>query len=205
MKVLLINGSPNPNGCTNRALVEVANSLNQENIETEIIHIGNKAISGCIACGKCKTSGKCVFNDIVNDLVAKAKESDGFIFGSPVYYASINGSMISILDRFFRCSKSLAYKPGAGIVSARRAGTTASLDIFNKYFTFSQMPIISSNYWNMVHGNNREEVEKDLEGLQIMRTLGKNMAYFLKCIEAGKRANITEPVVEQKINTNFIR
>lgn len=207
MKVLLINGSPRKNGCTYTALSEVANELKKENIETEIVQLGTKPIRGCIACGKCKTlDNRCTFNDdIVNSVLEKTRECDGFIIGSPVYFASANGSLIAMLDRLFYAGRHFAYKPGACVVSARRAGTTATLDQLNKYFTIRNMPVVSSQYWNMVHGNDPEEVKKDLEGLQIMRTLGKNMAWMLKCIEAGKRNGINPPPAEEPQRTNFIR
>lgn len=207
MKVVLINGSPNKEGCTYTALCEVAKEIERAGIETEIKHIGNKAMQGCIACGKCSTLGHCVFtNDIVTEIQNDADNIDGFIFGSPVYYAGPNGSMLSMLDRLFYSSQGrFAYKPGASIVSARRAGTTASIDVLNKYFTISNMPVVSSQYWNMVHGNTPDEVRQDEEGMQIMRTLGKNMAYMLKNIEAGKAAGIELPEKEPRIGTNFIR
>lgn len=207
MKVLLINGSPNNKGCTYTALSEIENELNKANIETEIFNIGNKPIRGCIACGKCENN-RCIFNDdIVNTVLEKCESIDGLIVGSPVYYSSPNGAVISLLDRMFYAGGRLfKYKPAAAIVSARRAGTTAAFDVLNKYFTISSMPVVSSQYWNMVHGNNSEEVKKDLEGLQIMRTLGRNMAWLLKCIEAGKEKGINIPQPEEKRNvTNFIR
>lgn len=208
MKVLLINGSAHKNGCTYTALSEVAKALEKENIETEIFHIGNLPIRGCTGCGNCsKTdSGKCIFNDdTVNIVLEKAKEADGFIFGSPVHYAGASGMITSLLDRVFYAGKDFAYKPGAAVVSCRRAGSTAALDQLNKYFTISNMPVVSSQYWNMVHGNSPEEVKQDLEGMQIMRTLGKNMAWLLKSIETGKKAGITLPEKEKKARTNFIR
>ena len=182
MKVLLINGSPNKRGCTNRALEEVAKALNSNDIENEIIHIGKKAVQGCIACGKCRDHERCVFNDdLYNTLFDKIKEIDGIVVGSPVYYAGPNGSLCAILDRlFYSGSKFLANKPAAAVVSCRRGGASSSFDRLNKYFTINQMPVISSQYWNSVHGNTPEEVEQDLEGLQIMRTLGNNMAWMLK-------------------------
>ncbi len=206
MKVLLINGSPNKEGCTFTALSEVASALNKEGVETEIIHIGRKAMPGCMGCGKCRELGKCVIEDLVNEIAAKVQETDGFIFGSPVYYASANSSMTAFLDRlFYSSSKKFAYKPGAAVVSARRAGTTAALDQLNKYFTIANMPVASSQYWNMVHGNTPDEVRQDLEGVQIMRTLGKNMAWLLKSIEAGKKAGLALPELEKRVGTNFIR
>ena len=208
MKVLLINGSPKAKGCTYTALCEVAKSLENENIETEIFHVGNKPIRGCMACGGCfkEGSGKCVFDDdTVNIALEKAKSADGFIFGSPVHYAAASGQITSFLDRFFYAGNSFQYKLGAAVVSCRRGGATATFEQLNKYFTISNMPIVSSQYWNMVHGNNPEEVKQDLEGMQTMRTLGKNMAWLLKSIQAGKEAGITLPEKEQRAVTNFIR
>lgn len=206
MKVLLLNGSPHEKGCTNRALVEVEKSLSQEGIETELLHIGNQAVHGCIGCGKCGQTGRCVFTeDPVNSVLEKMEHAQGLVIGSPVYYASANGSLYSFLDRLFSAGNCFAFKPAAAVASARRAGTTAALDTLNKYFTISQMPVVSSRYWNMVHGSTPEDVEKDLEGLQIMRALGKNMAWLLKCLEAGRAAGISLPPQENKIKTNFIR
>jgi multimeric flavodoxin WrbA len=208
MKVLLINGSPKAKGCTYTALCEIAKELEKENIETEILHVGSKPIRGCMACGGCYTadSNKCVFNDdIVNVALDKAKDADGFIFGSPVHYAGASGQITSFLDRFFYAGSGFQHKPGAAIVSCRRGGSTAAFDQLNKYFTISQMPIVSSQYWNMVHGNTPEEVMQDLEGMQTMRTLGKNMAWLLKCIKAGKEAGVELPEKEQRAVTNFIR
>ncbi|MDR1758513.1 MAG: flavodoxin family protein [Bacteroidales bacterium] len=205
MKVLLINGSPHEKGCTYTALSEVAKALNADGIETEIIHVGNESLQGCRACKGCKENGECVHIDIVNVVIEKAKSADGFIFGSPVHYSGISGTMKLFLDRlFYAGSKELAYKPGAGVVSARRAGTTASLQQLNQYFTINNMPVVSSQYWNMVHGNKPEDVLKDKEGLQIMRTLGHNMTWLLKSIEAGKKAGISPPETEPRERTNFI-
>ncbi len=205
MKVLLVNGSPNEEKCTYTALCKVAEALEEENIETEILHLGNKPVADCIACGKCREKGKCVFDDVANVLIEKAKTSDGFVFGTPVYYAHPTGRILSVLDRaFYAGKKEFEFKPGASIVSARRGGTVASFDVLNKYFTISQMPIVSSNYWNNVHGNTAEEVKKDLEGMQVMYNLGKNMAWILKCIEAGKKENIKHPE-NKDVKTNFIR
>lgn len=193
MKVLLINGSPKANGCTYTALSEIANELEKENIETEIFHIGNKPIRGCIGCGGCYTTNKCVFNDdVVNDGIEKVKKADGIILGSPVHYAAASGAITSFLDRLFYAygGKFLAHKPGAAIVSCRRGGSTAAFEQLNKYFTISNMPIVSSQYWNMVHGNTPEEVKQDLEGMQTMRVLGQNMAWLLKSIQSGKEAGI---------------
>ena len=207
MKVLLINGSPKANGCTYTALSEIANELEKENIETEIFHIGNKPIRGCIGCGGCYTTNKCVFNDdVVNDGIEKVKKADGIILGSPVHYAAASGAITSFLDRLFYAygGKFLAHKPGAAIVSCRRGGSTAAFEQLNKYFTISQMPIASSQYWNMVHGNSPEEVQQDLEGLQTMRTLGKNMAFLIKSIQLGKK-EFGLPEKEEHKFTNFIR
>lgn len=210
MKVLLVNGSPNKLGCTNTALTIIAQSLKDEGVDSEMFWIGTKPIGGCISCAKCKENGKCVFDDVVNEFVEKAKDADGFVFGSPVHYAGIAGNMKAFMDRVFysaSCSKHADYfnfKPVAGIVSARRAGTTATYDDLNKYFGITQMPIISSRYWNMVHGYTPEDVMNDEEGVQIMRILGKNMSYFLKCIEAGKKQGIEQPAREKVKFTNFI-
>ena len=202
MKVLLINGSPKAKGCTYTALCEVAKELENENIETEIFHIGNKPISGCTGLWWLfirTNSGKCVFyDDTVNIALEKAKEADGFVFGSPVHYAAASGQITSFLDRFFYAGDGFQYKPGAAIVSCRRGGATAAFEQLNKYFTISNMPIVSSQYWNMVHGNTPEEVKQDLEGMQTMRTLGKNMAWLLKSIQAGKEAGITLPEKEPR-------
>ena len=210
MNVLLVNGSPHANGCTYTALEEVAKTLNTEGIGTEIFQIGTKPLAGCIACESCAKTGRCVFSDGVNDFVDLAKDADGFIFGSPVHYASAGGASTSFMERIFFSDmlagrQSFYLKPAAAIVSARRAGTTATFDQLNKYFTISEMPVISSRYWNMVHGFTPEDVKKDLEGLQTMRVLARNMAWFLKCKEAGIKAGVTFPEREETILTNFIR
>ena len=207
MNVLLINGSPNNKGCTYAALSEVAKALKKQDIDEEIFYVGNKPIRGCTACGKCSETGKCIFDDdAVNVAIGKAAEADGFVFGSPVHYAGASGFITSFLDRcFFAGSDVFAYKPGAAVVSCRRGGATAAFDQLNKYFTISNMPVVSSQYWNMVHGNTPEEVLQDLEGLQIMRTLGQNMAWLLKSIAAGRKAGIVRPEPEEHIWTNFIR
>ncbi|HQI24325.1 MAG TPA: flavodoxin family protein [Smithella sp.] len=207
MNVLLINGSPNKKGCTYAALSEVAKALKKQDIDAEIFYVGNKPIRGCTACGKCSETGKCIFDDdAVNVAIGKAAEADGFVFGSPVHYAGASGFITSFLDRcFFAGSDVFAYKPGAAVVSCRRGGATAAFDQLNKYFTISNMPVVSSQYWNMVHGNTPEEVLQDLEGLQIMRTLGQNMAWLLKSIAAGRKAGIVRPEPEEHISTNFIR
>lgn len=207
MKVLLLNGSTRKNGCTFTALKEIAKTLEEENIEAEILQMGGMPVRDCIDCGQCAKLGKCVFDDdIVNVLTEKAKTADAFVFGSPVYYAHPTGQIQAVLDRAFYSAKScFERKPAAAIVSARRAGNTASFEVLNKYFTISQMPIVSSTYWNMVHGRKPEDVMQDLEGLQTMRNLARNMAYMLRCIEAGKNAGILPPKTEKGVRTNFIR
>ena len=206
MKILLINGSPHEHGCTYTALKEVADTLEKANIETEIFWIENKPIAGCIACHGCSTKGKCVFEDTVNKAAEKLDECDGIVVGSPVYYASASGQICSFLDRlFYSTSKKMAGKLGAAVVSCRRGGATAAFDRLNKYFTISNMLVVGSQYWNQVHGSTPEDVLKDEEGLQTMRTLGQNMAWMLKNIEAGKKAGVEAPTYEKRIGTNFIR
>lgn len=206
MKVLLINGSARSNGCTYTATKIVADEFEKYGIETEIFQIGAKPVRGCIGCKKCFDSGRCIFNDdILHELYPKVEQADGFVFASPVYFASANGSMISLMDRLFYTCKELWHKPAACLVSARRAGTTAALDVLMKYPANRNMPMLASQYWNMVHGNEPEEVMQDEEGLQTMRTLAKNMAWLMKCIEAGKEQEIEIPIIEEKIKTNFIR
>ncbi len=206
MKVLLLNGSPKEHGCTFTALSEIARVLEEEGVETEILQTGNRPVQDCIGCGNCKETGKCVFGDFVNDWLEKAATADGFVFGTPVYYAHPSGRALSVMDRlFYAGGKNFAHKPAAVIASARRAGTTASLDAMAKYLGISQMPVVSSTYWNMVHGNTPEEVKQDLEGMQTMRNVAKNMAWLLKCIEAGRRAGIEVPLTEASQRTNFIR
>ena len=205
MKVLLINGSMHEKGCTYTALAEAAKALNANGVETEIYWIGQNDVRGCKGCWVCKKTKKCVIDDGVNEFVEKAAEFDGFIFGSPVYYASAAGALISFMDRvFYSGGKNLAYKPAAAVVSCRRAGASTTFDVINKYFTINNMPVVGSNYWNEIHGNTAEEAAQDEEGLQTMRILGNNMAWLLKCIEKGKEAGL-EPVRERKIMTNFIR
>ena len=207
MKVLLINGSPHVRGCTYTALSEVASELINQGISTQIFHIGTDPIAGCIACGACrKNGGRCFRNDVVNEVMSLAAQSDGIVLGSPVYYASISGQLSSFLDRlFFAGSGLMANKPGAAVVSCRRGGASAAFDALNKYFTISNMPVVSSNYWNQVHGSNPAEVKQDEEGMQTMRQLGRNMAWLLKCMEAGKAAGVALPETEERIWTNFIR
>lgn len=206
MKVLMINGSPHEFGTTRRALDEIAKTLTENGIDSEIVTVGNKEISGCRVCGVCAKTGRCVEKSgLVNEIIEKIEKSDGLIVGSPVYYASLNGTLKCLLDRVFYAKTSFAYKPAAAVAVARRAGTTATLDIINKYFLISNMPIVSSQYWNMVHGSNGEQAEEDGEGLQTMRVLGKNMAWLIKSIEAGKNSGIALPEQEKHIRTNFIR
>ncbi|MBE5740487.1 MAG: flavodoxin family protein [Clostridiales bacterium] len=205
MKVLLVNGSLHEKGCTYTALCEVEKALQANGIETEIYWIGKNDVRGCKGCWACKKTKKCVIDDGVNEFVEKAAEFDGFVFGSPVYYASAAGALISFMDRvFYSGGKNLAYKPAASVVSCRRAGASTTFDVLNKYYTINNMQIVGSNYWNEVHGNTAEEVLQDEEGLQTMRVLGNNMAWLLKCIEKGKEAGL-EPVRERKVMTNFIR
>ena len=207
MKVLLFNGSPRKNGCTFTALSEIANVLNGEGVETEILQIGNRPVQDCIGCGGCATAGKCVFvDDCANEGIEKAKSADGFVFGTPVYYAHPSGRILSVMDRmFYAGGQNFAHKPAAVIASARRAGTTASLDAMAKFLGISGMPVVSSTYWNMVHGSSPEDVKKDLEGMQTMRNIAKNMAWLMKCIEAGKKEGIEPPLTEKSVWTNFIR
>lgn len=211
MKVLLINGSPHEKGCTYTALAEVAKTLNKNGVDTQIFWVGVKPVAGCIACKQCAKLKKCVFDDAVNECAELLDGADGFVFGTPVHYAAASGAITSFMDRLFYSQsnanggKAFYLKPAAAVISARRAGTTATFDQINKYFTISQMPVISSRYWNMVHGSNAEEVQKDLEGMQSMRILGENMAYFLRCIEAAKKAGVSLPERENTVFTNFIR
>ena len=204
MKVLLINGSPHAKGCTFTALSEVAGALEKNGVETEIFQLGVKPVHGCIACGKCRQTGKCVFeDDILAQLAAAAETADGYVVGSPVYYAGPNGALCAVLDRlFYSHGRFLTGKPAAAVVSCRRGGASASFDRLNKYFSINQMPIVTSQYWNSVHGNTPDEVRQDLEGLQTMRTLGSNMAYLLRTL-AG--ANVPKPEREPGVQTNFIR
>jgi multimeric flavodoxin WrbA len=208
MNVLLINGSPREAGCTFTALSEVAGQLNDQGIATTIFQLERAPISGCIACGACRKAGQCVTQtcEPVNQCAELLKKADGLIVGSPVYYAGPNGALLCLLDRmFFSQAGAFAYKPAAAVVSCRRAGSTAALDRLNKYFTISNMPVVPSQYWNMVHGNNPDEVRQDLEGMQIMRTLGRNMAWLLKCIQAAE-GTVPRPQREQPHQaTNFIR
>ena len=207
LQVLLLNGSTRKNGCTYTALCEVAEALNQDGVQTEIFQMGGQGIHDCIACGRCQQLGHCVFDDdIVNQCLAHARMADGFVFGSPVYYAHPTGQILAVLDRMFYAGKRyFMQKPGAAVVSARRAGTTASLDVLHKYFADAQMPVVSSTYWNMVHGKTPEEVRKDLEGMQTMRNLGHNLAWLLKCIRIANEQGIHPPTASYDQWTNFIR
>ncbi|HIR58879.1 MAG TPA: flavodoxin family protein [Candidatus Onthousia excrementipullorum] len=203
MKVLILNASPRVNGCTARALEEVSKTLNEEGIETETIVVGNKDVRGCIACNSCAKTGKCVFNDIVNDIAVKFENADGIIVGSPVYYAGSNGTIISLLDRLFYSTHfDKTMKVGACVLSSRRAGSTSAMDEINKYFTICSMPIVSSSYWNEVHGFTASDVEKDKEGLQTMRNLGRNMAFMIKAIKLGKE-KYGLPKIEKGEFTSF--
>lgn len=206
MKVMLLNGSPRGERCTYTALSVIAKRLGTYGIETEIFNVGAKPLSGCVGCGTCASNGKCFMDDGVNEFVAKMAESDGLIVGSPVYYASASGQITSFLDRaFYSGSSKMAGKPGAAIVSCRRGGASAAFDQLNKYFSINNMPIVTSNYWNQVHGNTPEEVLQDEEGIQTMEILADNMAWLLKCIEAGKAQGIGIPSRPEKKRTNFIR
>ena len=206
MKALLINGSPRPHGCTYTALTELKRTLEGEGIEVELIHVGNKDIRGCIACRKCRELGKCVFDDIVNEVAPKLAEADAFVIGAPVYYASPAGGAISFLDRLFFSTSGVdkTMKVGAAVVTCRRGGNTSSFDVLNKYFSISGMPIATSQYWNMVYGGSAEEVAQDAEGLQTMRTLGRNMAFMMKSFQLGK-AQYGLPQRETTIYTSFHR
>lgn len=211
MKVILVNGSPHEKGCTYTALSEMAAVLGEEGVENEIFWIGAKPIGGCIACGRCSELGRCVFSDAVNVFVEKAREADGFVFGSPVHYAAAAGNLASFMDRAFYSASPkdgkdpFRLKPAAAVVSARRAGNTSAFDQINKYFTIREMPIVSSGYWNMVFGSCADDVKKDLEGLRTMRVLARNMAYMLRCIEAADKAGVALPKKEESVRTNFIR
>lgn len=209
MKVLLVNGSPNQKGCTYTALCEVGTQLEKAGITADHFWIGNKPIAGCIGCGYCMKHGRCHYDDTVNEFLGLAKDYDGFVFGAPVHFASAAASMIAFMDRVFFVDQfsgahRFMFKPGAALVSARRAGTTAALEELNKYLLYAQMPIAASRYWNMVHGQNPDEVRQDTEGIQIMRVLGRNMAWLMRNLEAGKKAGIGILEQETRISTNFI-
>jgi len=202
-KVLLLNGSPRANGCTAEALKEMISVFEAEGVETELIHVGNKDIRGCISCGTCMKAGKCVFDDLVNETAAKFEAADGLVVGSPVYYASPNGTILSFLDRLFYSTRFPKHmKVGAAVVSARRGGNTASFDVLNKYFSISGMPIATATYWNQVHGFTAEDVRKDAEGLQTLRNLARNMAFLMRAIADG-REKYGLPAVEHGSLTSF--
>lgn len=206
MKVLLINGSPNKNGCTYTALHEVEKTLNENGIETELLYLGRKPISGCIACMNCMKTRHCFQKDIVQEIQMRLDEFDGIIIGSPVYYSGPTGQLVSFLNRlFFATETRMAGKLGASVVSCRRGGASATFEQLNQYFTISNMPIVSSQYWNSVHGFNANDVYKDKEGLQTMRVLGLNMAWLLKCIEMGRKNGIDKPIYESRLRTHFIQ
>lgn len=205
MKVLLLNGSVHTDGTTAAALAEVASALHEEGIETETVQIGAKPISDCLACMQCRKTGKCVIDDAVNGFIEKAKEADGFVFGTPVYYAHPSGRILSFLDRaFYAGAGAFRFKPGASVAVARRAGTVASFDVLNKYFTISSMPVVSSTYWNNAFGANAADARLDEEGMCTMRNIGKNMAWMLRCIDIAKQNGITPPE-QVRARTNFIR
>ena len=206
MKVLMLNGSSKSNGNTNRALLEIGNQLAEEGIDFEIFQLGGEPVRDCIGCGQCSEKG-CVFSDDkVNDFIVRAKDADGFVFGTPVYYAHPSGRILSFLDRvFYSGSKYFAFKPGASVAVARRGGSSAAFDVLNKYFGISQMPVVSSTYWNMVYGRVPGEAELDAEGLQTMRNIARNMAWLLKCIQNGKESGVLLPKSETGVRTNFIR
>ena len=203
LKVLMINGSPRKDGNTSIALREMEKVFQENGVEVETVQVGNKAIRGCVACNSCAEKGKCVFDDVVNEITTKAKDCDGFIFASPVYYAHPSARLLAVLDRAFYSNKSVfVYKPGACIFSARRAGQVASMDVVNKHFSISHMPIVSANYWNEVFGSEPEDVYKDAEGVATMQNIAKNMSWLLKSIEAGKKAGLERPELSTG-HTNF--
>lgn len=205
-KILLINGSPNKEGCTFTALTEIAGTLSENSIESDLVYLGKKPVAGCIACRSCKKTGRCIVDDQVNEIIGKLDEYSGIVVGSPVFYGGPAGQLCSFLDRlFFSSETKMAGKLGAAVISCRRGGASAAYDRLNKYFTISNMNVVGSQYWNQVHGNTPDEVRQDLEGLQGMRTLAQNMAWLVKSIEAGKRHGVERPVYEQRIRTNFIR
>jgi len=205
MKVLLLNGSPHADGVNFAALREMVNVFEEKGIDAEIVQVGNQAVRGCMACGYCYSNAKCVFDDVVNDIAKKFEEADGLVVASPVYYASANATLIAVLDRLFYSTRfDKTMKVGASVVTCRRGGASATFDELNKYFTISGMPVVSSNYWNSVHGNNSEEAMQDAEGLQVMRTLARNMSFLMKSIALGKE-QFGLPEKEKKIATNYIR
>ena len=206
MNVLLINGSPHKNGCTYTALTQVAGVLNEAGIETTIYHIGAAPVGGCVGCGGCAKAGHCVFGGPAAEILPLAEKADGFVFGAPVHYATAAGSMLGFMHRLaYSAGRCLRHKPAAVVTSARRAGTTDALNALEKIPQFYEMPLVTSTYWPMVHGSSPEQVLQDEEGCQIMRNLGRNMAWMLQCIEAGRAAGITAPAAENDKRTNFIR
>lgn len=206
MKVLLLNGSPHTDGCTYTALAEAERRLNANGIETELYQLGRTEVHACIDCKACWGKAKCVFDDPVNPLIQKILESDGLIIGAPVYFGGIPGSLKTLLDRVFYDAKRLfSNKPAAAVVSCRRGGAETAMDAINKYFTISSMPVVSSQYWNSVHGDHPNEILEDLEGMQTVRRLADNMSYLLKCMEAGKAAGIDPPEPEKRVKTSFYK
>ncbi len=206
MKVLLINGSPKANGCTYTALAEVQKALSECDVDSDIFHIGTKPIIGCMGCAACRKTGQCVHNDVVNDIAGRLDEYDGIVVGSPVHYAAASGAMTSFMDRlFYSAGAKLKFKPAAAVVSCRRGGSSAAHDQLDKYFSINQMPIVSGTYWNMVHGSTPADVVQDLEGMLNMRTIGRNMAWLIKCIKKGEEYGINIPTQEEPQRTNFIR
>ena len=205
MKVLLLNGSPRVSGVNGTALQEMVQVFEHNGIETEVVHVGNQAVRGCMACGYCYKNGKCIYDDVVNELAAKFEEADGLVVASPVYYASANATLVAVLDRLFYSSRfDKTMKVGASVVTCRRGGASATFDELNKYFTISGMPVVSSQYWNSVHGNNAEEAMQDEEGLQVVRTLARNMSFLMKSIALGKE-QFGLPEKEKRVATNYIR
>ena len=205
MKVLLLNGSPRVSGVNGTALQEMVQVFEQNGIETEVVHVGNQAVRGCMACGYCYKNGKCIYDDVVNEVAAKFEEADGLVVASPVYYASANATLVAVLDRLFYSSRfDKTMKVGASVVTCRRGGASATFDELNKYFTISGMPVVSSQYWNSVHGNSAEEAVQDEEGLQVVRTLARNMSFLMKSIALGKE-QFGLPEKEKRVATNYIR
>lgn len=205
MKVLLLNGSPRVNGVNGTALQEMVQVFEQNGIETEIVHVGNQAVRGCMACGYCYKNGKCIYDDVVNELASKFEAADGLVVASPVYYASANATLVAVLDRLFYSSRfDKTMKVGASVVTCRRGGASATFDELNKYFTISGMPVVSSQYWNSVHGNSAQEAVQDEEGLQVVRTLARNMSFLMKSIALGKE-QYGLPEKEKRVATNYIR
>jgi multimeric flavodoxin WrbA len=205
MKVLILNGSPHPNGVNTLAIDEMVSVFHENDVDVEIVQVGNKAVRGCIACNSCSQTGKCVFDDIVNEVAPKFEEADGLVVTSPVYYASANATMIAVLDRLFYSTQfDKRMKVGASVVSCRRGGASATFDELNKYFTINEMPVVSSQYWNSIHGNNANQATQDEEGKQIMRTLARNMTFLMKAIQLAKK-EYGLPEIEKHIATNYIR